>query len=915
MNISQRFNALREKFQINLEPRTVLMKKNADLLLNEQSDDKRLIILQDIYDEAHKLAGSAKPFGFHDISDIAQKLQQHTLKLITRSETPEKKDIVEVTKLVKELSSLSNNEEVEIIEDYNDDLNWVKSSRQKDEISDINITLVDDDPFFAAQLSDQLKDFGFNTTILSDSTNLEEHLANNSPALLIMDVEISDSEFKGTDAVNHLKTEKKIKCPVVFLSARDDFEVRLKAVRAGADGYFAKPINISDFIQFIERATNLTNEENIRVMIVDDDEYVASLNEIALKNADAETLIISDPTNVLTSLEEFEPDILLMDIRMPECDGFELAQVIRQNNKFINIPIVFLTGSNIDEAWLLSKDVGGDDYLTKDMSPAHLSASVMARAKRSREQAEAAKSIAQQKARYDALVSASKDAFITTDDQFKIIFWSKGAERLLGYTEQEVYGKHISIIYPEDEMNEAKNELDRVQSNANHHYFKSNTEKVRRHKDGRNVQLEMLITKWNIDDDTYYTGIYRDISIRKKIETQLKKNMRELDFQKKSLDEHAIVSITDVKGTILYANEKFCDISGYTSDELVGQNQRIIKSDEHDNEFFNTLWKTISAGDTWHGTIKNKRKDGSPYWVQSTIVPFLNEDGKPFQYVAIRTDITERIQTETALRIAETKLEEHNTELETKVQERTQELRQALAKVVDANRTKSEFMANMSHELRTPLNAIIGFSELIQNEYLGEIENKKYVEYAADISKSSQHLLSMINGILNIERIAVGEMPINRSYFDLNELVLENITMLKSSAEDKKIGLYCSSLTDMPAMYADQKALSQICINLLSNAIKFSHKNNKVDINVGFDGNQHIINFTDYGHGIPEDKIDTITTPFSRHQPNPHIAYDGIGLGLSITKSLIELHNGKLIIESEVDKGTSVTVKIPALKN
>lgn len=130
----------------------------------------------------------------------------------------------------------------------------------------------------------------------------------------------------------------------------------------------------------------------------------------------------------------------------------------------------------------------------------------------------------------------------------------------------------------------------------------------------------------------------------------------ELEFQKKALDEHAIVSITNAKGDIIYANDKFCDISGYSRDELYGQNHRLLKSDEHSLEFFNDLWQTIAKGKTWNGEIKNIKKGGGFYWVKATIVPFLNEQGKPFRYVAIRTDITKRRAIEDALRNAEERI-------------------------------------------------------------------------------------------------------------------------------------------------------------------------------------------------------------------------------------------------------------------
>ncbi|HER27095.1 MAG TPA: PAS domain S-box protein, partial [Rhodospirillales bacterium] len=234
--------------------------------------------------------------------------------------------------------------------------------------------------------------------------------------------------------------------------------------------------------------------------------------------------------------------------------------------------------------------------------------------------------------------------------------------------------------------------------------------------------------------------VFRQNAIeRNRIEKAQIETMRELDFQKYALDEHAIVSIADVRGIIVYANEKFCDVSGYTEKELLGQNHRIVKSEEHTSEFYTEMWKTISSGNVWHGEIKNNSKDGQGYWVMTTIVPSLNEKRKPFQYVSIRTDITKR--------------------------------KEAELKALMASRTKSNLLANMSHELRTPLNAIIGFSGSIKEEIFGPIGNDKYSEYLDDIHYSGQHLLDLINDILDVSAVEAGALDLHDEYVSLSKVV------------------------------------------------------------------------------------------------------------------------------------------------
>ena len=230
---------------------------------------------------------------------------------------------------------------------------------------------------------------------------------------------------------------------------------------------------------------------------------------------------------------------------------------------------------------------------------------------------------------------------------------------------------------------------------------------------------------------------------------QLMASSQEISDLKTALDEHAIVAITDTRGKITYVNDKFCAISKYARQELLGQDHRIINSAHHPKEFIRNLWTTIARGRVWHGEIKNKAKDGSFYWVDATIVPFLDAHGKPRQYVAIRTDITDRRRTELALR-------ESHENLERNVAERTAQLRLAKERAEAAGRAKSEFMASMSHELRTPLNGIIGFSEFLVDGKPGAL-NAKQKEYLEDILSSGRHLLQLINDVLDLAKVEAGK--------------------------------------------------------------------------------------------------------------------------------------------------------------
>ncbi|MBF0264943.1 MAG: response regulator [Gammaproteobacteria bacterium] len=363
---------------------------------------------------------------------------------------------------------------------------------------------------------------------------------------------------------------------------------------------------------------------------------------------------------------------------------------------------------------------------------------------------------------------------------------------------------------------------------------------------------------------------------------KLKQTIKDLNFQKYALDQHAIVSTADVKGDITYVNEKFCNISKYSKEELIGKNHNIVKSGFHDDRYFKSMWKTIAKGKVWHGEIKNVNKNGESYWVNSTIVPFLNEKGKPFQYISIRTDISARKNIEN-------------------------QLLQSKQKAEEVSKMKSQFLANMSHEIRTPMNGIIGLTNLALHTKLDE-QQKEMIEKA---HSSAENLLGIINDILDFSKIESGKLELENISFAIADVIDNLNTIVTLKAEENGILFAVDVDKSLPrVMQGDPLRLGQVLINLASNAIKFTKPGGEVKIAIELEEEKEdsiIIHASvqDTGIGITKAEQSKLFKPFSQTDSSITREFGGTGLGLAISYKLVDKMGGKFWLESEKNVGST----------
>jgi PAS domain S-box-containing protein len=350
----------------------------------------------------------------------------------------------------------------------------------------------------------------------------------------------------------------------------------------------------------------------------------------------------------------------------------------------------------------------------------------------------------------------------------------------------------------------------------------------------------------------------------------------------------SMVFITDTDGTIEYVNPKFTELTGYSAEEAIGRNPRILKSAETSPEIYADLWRTILSGKGWRGELRDRKRDGTYFWVYATISPVRAADGAITHYVAMHEDITIRREAETTALVAKEQAE-------------------------IANRAKSELLANMSHELRTPLNAIIGFSDAIRTGLFGPLGHDRYLEYAEDISHSAEHLRGLINDVLDVSAVEAGRLDLHEESLDIGKVAEQSLRLIRPRADVGGVRLNDTVEKGLPALHADERRVKQILLNLLSNAVKFTGDGGEVTLGARLDsGGDFIIEVSDTGIGMDSRELVKAMTEFGQVDGTLARRHEGTGLGLPLTKGLVELHQGILHIESVKDVGTTVTVRLPA---
>jgi PAS domain S-box-containing protein len=464
-----------------------------------------------------------------------------------------------------------------------------------------------------------------------------------------------------------------------------------------------------------------------------------------------------------------------------------------------------------------------------------------------------------------------------TDSDGRLVFVSDRVKEVLGFLPVALVGKKLT------ELGSFSTEGGQIVGPD----WRSPFRELRFDMPGRNGEIHHFLVSglpfydresWELEG---FCGISEDVTERLRSENALRKLSSVIE------QSPSMIFITDTDGMIEYANPQFEELTGYTPEEAIGRNPRILKSEDTPPEVFEDLWKDILSGRNWHSEIKNKRKDGTNFWASVSISPIRTAGDEISHFVAVHEDITERRETE-------------------------ERLKEAKEQAEVANRAKSEILANTSHELRTPLNAIIGFSGALKDREFGALANEKQLEYIKDIHASGEHLLELINDILDVAAIEAGKLELYEEPVDVRRLATACARLITPRAEEQGVHLSIGIENGLSPINVDERRVKQILLNLLSNAVKFTDEGGEISLSAGIDeAGWFFFSVIDTGIGMDHSEIAKALTQFGQVDSKLARKYAGTGLGLPLTRGLIELHGGVLGLKSEKGVGTTATVRFP----
>jgi len=479
--------------------------------------------------------------------------------------------------------------------------------------------------------------------------------------------------------------------------------------------------------------------------------------------------------------------------------------------------------------------------------------------------------------RLSAIINNAKDCIFLKDLSYKYILVNPALCKIFGIKPQDFIGKTDFDLFGEEGLREVNLYDSKVIDGEIVEYENSGL------LNGKRFYFDVIKVPLRDDKGKIIglCGITRDVTERKAAEENIRKLSRAVE------QSPASVIITDIYGNIDYVNPKFEEVSGYTLQEVIGKNPRILKSGLISESIYRILWDTIAEGKVWSGELHNRKKNGELYWESVSISPVKNENNSITHYLAVKEDITRKKEIEFELK--------HQMEI-----------------AEESSRLKSSILANVSHELRTPMTGILGMSQILSEE----LQDENLKQFVWKIQKSGERLMTTLNSILDLSEIESNSALINVTKYNIGRSVKVLLTQYEKYAIERDLFFKYSVKNKNITALVDEKFMNQSIVNLVDNAVKYTDSGGIEIIIDSFEeeGKTYaVFRVKDTGIGIESENKDVIFQEFRQASEGISRSYEGTGLGLTLVKKMVELMNGRIEVESEPKKGSVFSIIVPGL--
>ncbi|MBF0264229.1 MAG: PAS domain S-box protein [Gammaproteobacteria bacterium] len=676
----------------------------------------------------------------------------------------------------------------------------------------------------------------------------------------------------------------------------DAITYRFEAIN---DQQFSYTLDVS-----VKSKAKLDKKCSYNILLVSDSKEERQRFLDIYKDKEYELVVTSHKDNIMDIFNEKDVDLLFIDMVVE--DDNRLKFLVNHDNKInqlLKIPVLVLSESFSPKMLKISHKSGVKDIISKPYTEDEILFKTefwTIFRKHELEKIEQFKILNEYKDAVDESAIVSK-----TDSEGIITYVNDAFCRISGYSREELIGQNHNIISHPDTSQETYQDLWHSICRLKQSWQGEIKNKT---KNGSCYWVRSFI-KPILDRDR---NIVEYIAIRVDI-SDIKLAQLQLQAQKDAMDHHAIISMTDLEGNITYVNEKFCEISGYSKEELLGQNHRILSSDYCNKDYWRNMYCQVKSDKLWQDQIRNRAKDGSFYWVDTTIVPLYNRENEHSGYTSIRTDVTEEVK---VLEL----LSNNAEQLENKILERTLELEQALKETQlakeqseKANQIKTRFLQNMSHELRTPMHGILSYSSMGLNR-VEKSTIEKNTRFFSNINQSAERLMKLLNDIIEVSTLESDKKSLKIISFSTTKIIKDSIAKYQKELNNKGVGVVLETC-DNDQADLDISHISEVIDKLLSNAIKFSASGQTIDIKSSHTQHNDLpaieVSIRDYGEGIYNDNFNSIFETFEQGENLIVGTTQGTGLGLAIAKQIIEIHQGKIWAENHPDGGAVFRFIIP----